>query len=160
MMHCPNCGNESSLDQKFCRKCGFNLEPVGRLVAGDPAIESVGPDKSEAERLLVRRMFRWLSAGCIVMLVGVILFIINKSFVHAGIFHALASLMLMGGLVVAAYGLFSTMIKGTYLPGKTSKGPRQLSQDHATKELPEERIPIPLPSVTERTTQLIGKDKS
>ena len=37
-MHCPSCGNESSIDQKFCRKCGFNLEPVGKLLAGGNAI--------------------------------------------------------------------------------------------------------------------------
>ena len=158
MMHCPSCGNESSLDQKFCRKCGFNLEPVGRLVAGEAATESVEPVKSEAERLLVRRMFRWLSWGCMVLLVGVILLIINKSFFHAGIFHALASLFLIGGLVVASYGVLSSIIKGTYLPGKTSQGPKQISQNRTTNELPEGRIPVPVPSVTERTTKLISED--
>ena len=155
-MHCPNCGHESSFEQKFCRQCGFNLEPVSKLVAGDGAIEPVAPDKSESERLLVRRMFRWLSWGCLVLLIGVVLLVLSKRGLPP-IFHLLASFFLLGGLTIATYGVLSSIIKGTYLP-KASKSPEQISQDRTTKELPEGGIPVPVPSVTERTTQLIGED--
>jgi len=156
-MHCPSCGHESSLEQKFCRQCGFNLEPVSKLVAGGRAIEPVEPDKSEAERLLVRRMFRWLSWGCIAILLGVVLLVLAKG-VLSPIFYLLASFFLLGGISIATYGLFSSIIKGTYLPGKASKSPEQIGQNRTTKELPEADIPVPVPSVTERTTQLIGED--
>lgn len=28
-MYCPNCGQSSGIEQRFCRKCGLNLEAVG-----------------------------------------------------------------------------------------------------------------------------------
>jgi hypothetical protein len=33
-MHCPNCGAQAPRDQKFCRKCGLNLEKVPELLLG------------------------------------------------------------------------------------------------------------------------------
>jgi hypothetical protein len=32
-MHCPNCGSEAPMEQKFCRSCGFGLGRVARLIA-------------------------------------------------------------------------------------------------------------------------------
>ena len=158
-MHCPGCGNESSLDQKFCRKCGFNLEPVSALITGETAIDQVKQEKSEHERRLVRRMFRWLSIGCLVLLLGVILVIFNKGFIHEPMFQSIASLLILGGVAVAFYGVVSSIMRGTYLPDKTSNSPQRLSENRTTNELPDARIPLPMPSVTERTTQLIGEDK-
>ena|SRR5262245_20061460 len=158
-MHCPSCGHESSLDQKFCRKCGFNLEPVSKLFTGETAIDHIEPDKSERERLLVRRMFRWISIGCLVLLFGVILLIINRGFIHEAMFQSIASLIILGGVSVAFYGLVSSIMRGTYSGVKASPGPQRLNETRTTNELPEARTPIPLPSVTERTTQLIGEDK-
>ena len=59
-MHCPNCGNESDLDQKFCRKCGFNLEPVSKLVAAGPYLETKS-EKLEGDQAILRRMYRWMN---------------------------------------------------------------------------------------------------
>src|SRR6185503_10148153 len=70
-MHCPGCGNESSLDQKFCRKCGFNLEPISKLLIADKEPDQVKLSKAERESLVVRHMFRWMSWGGIVLLIGV-----------------------------------------------------------------------------------------
>ena len=159
-MHCPSCSKESSLDQKFCRKCGFNLEPVAKLITGSDGSEEVGLEKNEHERRLVRRMFRLISLGCAVLLVGVILLLINKGFVHELMFQYLASFFLLGGAAIAAYGVLSSILRGTYLPGKSPKSPEQINQGPATKELPEGRDPAFVQSVTERTTQLIGEDAS
>ncbi len=46
-MHCPNCGNQSELDQKFCRKCGFNLEPVSKLIVNSPDADQLKLQKAE-----------------------------------------------------------------------------------------------------------------
>lgn len=154
-MHCPGCGGESSVDQKFCRKCGFNLEPIGQLVKGQ--VEKIATDRAEQESRLVRRMFRWITWGCLVLLFGVVLLVLNRGFIHAGLLTPLTSLLILGGVVIAMYGLLSTMIRGTYLPAKTSK-PDQIKPAKPTGELPEARIPAFIPSVTERTTQLIGEE--
>jgi hypothetical protein len=161
MMHCPSCGHESALDQKFCRKCGFNLEQVGKLVAGDSASAPVESDQGEAERKLVRCMFRWLSLGCVVLLIGVVLlYVVSRTVPPAPLLQFLASFFILGGIAIGGYGLFSSIIKGTYLSGKAAKNKPQIDQHRTTKELPEGRIPVPVPSVTERTTQLIGKDRN
>ena len=155
MMHCPSCGHESSLEQKFCRQCGFNLEPVSRLIVGGSDDDALS-DKRETERVLVRRMFRWISWGCLVLFAGIILLVFNKGFIHEPMFQSIATLFILAGVAMAGYGVLSSIVKGTYLPDKTSKGSGQISQDNATKELPEPRSPVPVPSVTERTTQLIS----
>jgi Na+/melibiose symporter-like transporter len=155
-MHCPSCGDESTIDQKFCRKCGFNLEPIAKLITSEPIAITV--DKNERERLVVRRMFQWMSRGGLVLLLGVVLLVINRGFVHAGAVQALASLIILAGCAMATYGLFSAMIKGTYLPGKTTgeKRPAKI-EGGTTKELPDARVPAPISSVTDRTTQLIDE---
>lgn len=158
-MHCPGCGHESSLDQKFCRKCGFNLEPVSKLITGQAGSEEIQTEKSEQERRLVRRMFRWISWGCLVLLFGVILLIFNRGFIHEALFQPLSSLLILGGVAMATYGVLSTVLKGTYLPGKTSTrtAAEPIEQAKATDELTEPRVPTFMPSVTDRTTQLIDE---
>ena len=37
-MYCPQCGTESSSDQRFCRSCGANLKVIGKAVALSEAI--------------------------------------------------------------------------------------------------------------------------
>src|SRR5215510_2721552 len=123
MMHCPSCGQESSLDQKFCRQCGFNLEPVSKLIAGGSDDDALAV-KREWERLLVRRMFRWLSWGCLVLFAGVIMLVFNKGFIHEPMFQSIATLFVLAGVAMAGYGVLSSISKGTYLPDKTSKGSR------------------------------------
>jgi hypothetical protein len=156
-MHCPSCGNQSSLEQKFCRQCGFNLEPVSKLIAGGGE-DRAAADKSEHERLLVRRMFRWLSWGCLILFGGIILLVFNKGFIHEQLFQTISTLFILTGVALATYGCLSSISKGTYLPGKTAKGVDEIDPGHATKELPDARIPTSAPSVTERTTQLIGEE--
>lgn len=153
-MHCPNCGQESSLEQKFCRQCGFNLEPVSKLIVGGRD-DDAPSDKREAERQLVRRMFRWISWGCLILFAGIILVVFNKGFIHEPMFQSIATLFILAGTALAGYGVLSSIVKGTYLPDKTANASTQIDHDNATKELPEPRIPVPVPSVTERTTQLI-----
>src|SRR4029453_18833790 len=81
-MHCPGCGTEAPVTQRFCRSCGFSLEKVPQLVA-EQLSESEEILKSEAAEKLQKRqqeIERWLSItgiGFIVlvalsMLVGLI----------------------------------------------------------------------------------------
>jgi len=62
-MHCPGCGTEAPVTQKFCRFCGFSLEKVPQLVA-EQLLESEETLTSKAAEKLQKRqqeIERWLS---------------------------------------------------------------------------------------------------
>jgi hypothetical protein len=63
-MHCPNCGIESDLEQKFCRSADFSLEPVSKLIlAGSTAADEPKTAKLERDKILMRRMVSWMMWG-------------------------------------------------------------------------------------------------
>jgi hypothetical protein len=162
-MHCPSCGNESSLDQKFCRKCGFNLEPVSKLVVQCPPAQEVQLDKHEQDKALTRRMFRIMGWGLVIVLIGVVLLVITRGFAPdrlVNLLGLLGSIFLLGGTAVAGYSIFDAIRESTKpaLPRARVTKDGEMSQAEITKQLLEERIPVPVPSVTERTTQLIASE--
>ena len=159
MIHCPSCGDESDLNQKFCRKCGFNLEPVSKLVAAGPNLETKS-EKLESDQAILRRMTRWMMWGCLVLLIGLVLLVTGKAFDVPKFLSPLASFLLIGGAAAAGYGVLAALRDGM-------ASPRRLPRAHevreelpvaTTNELANQNVPILPPSVTERTTQLIGKD--
>jgi len=151
-----HCGNESSLDQKFCRKCGFSLEPVSKLVLQDRGSEEL--DRAERQRLAAQRMFRWLSWGLLVMGLAVLMLVANKSFDFGKFFRLFASVVLLTGTGMALYGVIPKAGRGKSQPSnqRVNSSPIEIEKANTTRELAE-KSPVPVPSVTERTTQLIEK---
>jgi hypothetical protein len=160
-MHCPNCGDESPIDQKFCRKCGFDLAPVARLFAGDAPAEDIELTAKERDQILVKRMFRWISAGLIVLGFGLLMLIVGRSgLIDAGkIFGLASSVLMIIGIALAAYGLISSVTRSVTLSRKSgaAAGINEFTKAPTTRQLEHDRTPVPLPSVTERTTELINK---
>ena len=158
-MHCPSCGNESSLDQKFCRRCGFDLEPVGKLVVQGADPDSLKVEKAERENLIGRPMFHWLACGLVIMGVGLLMLVANTAIGLGHAFGVFTILFLLAGIGMAAYGVIAALGKGASLPRiKTVPATdSQLNKGQTTRELTDP-IPVPVPSVTERTTQLIGNN--
>jgi hypothetical protein len=161
-MHCPNCGNQSELEQKFCRKCGFNLEPVSKLIVNNPDADQLKLEKAEREKLALRRMVSWMMWGMLILLIGVVLIVINKQFQLDPLVKLLGTFLTLGGVSVTMYGLLDAMRGGKGRPksGAIDVGSHNIDTEEGfkadtTREL-EARLPVPLPSVTERTTQLIG----
>jgi zinc-ribbon domain len=169
-MHCPNCGNQSELDQNFCRKCGFNLEPVSKLILNSTDVDELKLEKAKREKIALRRMVSWMMRGMLIMLIGVVLIVVSKQY-NVNLFHLLplallGTLLTLGGVSVAMYGLLDTMRGGKAPPksGAIDVGSRKITSEEnvkadTTRDL-EERLPVPLPSVTERTTQLIGNQSN
>ena len=156
-MHCPNCGNESSLDQKFCRKCGFALAPIGELMRdGEQSAEVAKLNKAEREALMVRQMFRWISWGIIVLGLGVLMLVVDKSFDVGKAFKFVCTLVMLAGIGIATYGVISTMMRGGAATLKATEAKKDELRSPTTREL-EGPAPISIPSVTERTTELIGR---
>src|ERR1041384_5418174 len=147
-MHCPSCGKPATTDQQFCRACGMSLETVGKLVAkhtGSPAVAQAKLERGEAERAIVRSMFNWMIWGMLLVGIGVVMVVINKNFPIGYWFRLLSSLLVLGGMGIATGGVLNAVRRGTL--------PRSQPD---TNELPTSPIPAELPSVTERTTQLIA----
>jgi hypothetical protein len=159
-MHCPNCGKPTTSDQQFCRVCGMSLETIGKLVArhtGSPSVAQAKLDRAEAEKAVVRNMFNWMIWGMLLVGIGVVMIVVNKSFPIGDWFRLLSSLLVVGGMGVATGGVLNAIRRGT-LPSRREHD--QLAGSPDTNELPTNSIPAELPSVTERTTQLIAVDEA
>jgi predicted lipid-binding transport protein (Tim44 family) len=156
MIHCPSCGQESSLEQKFCRKCGFNLEPVSQLVASASGSETKLV-KHDDDRAILGRMVRWMMWGGLVLLIGLIMLVTGKAFDGIPKFLSpFASVLLIGGTAMMGYGVLAALREGAAPRTlRSSETGNQLSAS-STNELAD-GMPMPLPSVTERTTQLIER---
>jgi len=156
-MHCPGCGNESSLEQKFCRKCGFNLEPVSRLVVAAPD-SATKLEKLEGERAILRRMYRWMMWGFLILLIGVVMVVSGRAFDLPKFLGPLSSFLMVGGAAAAGYGVLAALRDGLVATKKLPRSTETRSElsSSQTSELQDNGIPESLPSVTERTTQLIG----
>lgn len=156
-MHCPNCAQPAAADQQFCRSCGMSLEAVSKLVA-EHSSELVEvqkkADKVALEAAIVRSMFNWITWGIIILGVGVFLLILDRSLSIGKGFSIFTSFLMLSGLGIATAGVLKAIKQGTTFA--TGRRDNQISGTPDTKSLPTNEIPDALPSVTERTTQLIG----
>jgi hypothetical protein len=157
-MHCPSCGNESDLDQKFCRKCGFNLAPVSKLMVNDVDTNKPELDKIERDKLLNQSMVRWMMWGMLAILIGAVFTIVGKQFAMDRIVTLIGSFFILSGVSIATYGVLNAIRVGASGSANTklraARKSLDLDKDQTTKQL-EGRVPVSVPSVTERTTQLI-----
>ena len=62
-MHCPSCGAETSVDQRFCRSCGMDLETVSKLVVAHSSPEALKLEKARSKRANQERMYQSFKLG-------------------------------------------------------------------------------------------------
>ena len=161
-MFCPNCGAKTSIEQKFCRACGLGLEKIALSVTEQLP---TGPD----EHLLSQkeRLERWGLAALSVFGVGllsIILYnIIYKMMITQG--NVIAGLAAVGFLIIAGCGLLAAILFAKAKEAEQAAGKRRIQQKDAaaiatpTKELLPEGHLEPVPSVTDRTTELLYVEK-
>jgi hypothetical protein len=162
-MYCPNCGNESSTEQRFCRSCGLGLEKIAQSV-----IEQL-PDKPNQSAAARKARLEWWGMAALsafgLGVLGLILFgVVYKMMITQGKFWA--GLGVFGLLALIACGLISVVLfaKANEVEQEGNKRQLQptktLSQGEKTTGLLPEAHPVPVPSVTERTTELLlAKEK-
>ena len=154
-MLCPNCGTKTKTEHKFCRRCGMNLEPVSRALAEHLSAGGVPTARAarEAERRARRRQTAGLLAGVGIVVLGLLTLSVmpGKGFKLIGVLVALV------GLLVALYAVLR--------PPRTvydaeDEAPAQPSLEGAatTGRLLHEQTAEHVPSVTERTTELLGAE--
>ena len=142
----------------------MSLEVVGKLVSrhsAEPEVVQKRIARAEAEQMAVRQLFNWIMWGMIVFGIGVVLLVVGKSgLVAMGAWIKLVSSCLMlGGIGIGAAGMLNAIRKGMQLP-TSRRATVELEGSVEQKSLPTNPIPDSLPSVTERTTQLISPEDS
>jgi hypothetical protein len=161
-MYCPNCGTKISLDQKFCRSCGLGLEKIAQSLGEQlPAKldENLQERKNKLEKLGVTALsiFGIGVLGYFLYMVGYKLMLSQGSI--------LAVLGVLGLLIILGCGILSVILfaKAKEVEEAATKRrllpPKDLPESAATAKLLSENRLEPLPSVTERTTELLFEER-
>lgn len=163
-MYCPNCGNQNSADQKFCRSCGLGLQKVAQT------LNEQLPTKRDVSLQQKKERFEKLGVAALSIFgAGVLIPILY------GIFYKLmwtqgkvaAGLGLLAAIIVMGCGLLSVILfaKANEVKETPAKPPLpdqpQLHAEPDTRELLEHSAPeTPVFSVADRTTELLPQKKT
>jgi hypothetical protein len=158
-MYCPNCATKTETDQNFCRACGLGLEKIAQ------SLTEQLPTKPN--RSLQQKKERFEKLGMAALSVfGLGIFILiayavgYKLIVSEG--DVLSALAFLGFIIMIACGLGSVVLfaKANEVGQEaTKRKPQELSSTESTKELLTEGHFEPVPSVTDRTTELLTVEK-
>ena len=162
-MYCPNCGNQNSADQKFCRSCGLGLQKVVQTLSEQRPTkfdESLQQKKERYEKLGVAALSIF-GAGIAIPILYEILY--TTMWTQGNIVKGLGMLAI---LLVLACGLVSAILFAMAHEVKeaAAKQPApdqpELRPPADTRELPEHSAPeTPAFSVVDRTTDLLPQKK-
>ena len=164
-MYCPNCGNQNSADQKFCRSCGLGLQKVAQTLSEQLPTRldlSLQQKKERFEKLGVAALSIFGAGVAIPILYS----IFYKMMWTQG--KVMAGLGLLALIIVLGCGLLSVILfaKANEVKETPAKRPLpdqpELHPQADTRELPEHSAPeTPVFSVVDRTTELLSqKDQS
>jgi zinc ribbon protein len=160
-MFCPNCGNKTSTEQKFCRSCGLALEKIA-LSLGEQL-----PERLDQSLVARQERLQKLGLGALgvfaVCILSFLLYAVGQKLLTSQ--GSLLTILAMVGLVIMlGCGLLSVILFARAEELKEQANKRQLQANAnelagSTKELlPEGRFE-PVPTVTERTTELLFREQ-
>ena len=152
-MTCPTCGLQTLPDQKFCRSCGASLQmttqPLAELAVSDVERTSSIGFKGEGQR--GNRLLLW---GFIMMFIGAAIGVLGKKLLHQDIVTVVGVLISLVGMFLAVYPYLSPSRPQKYVAGPHSR-PDDLTPSQPSKYLPQANNIGYIPSITERTTDLL-----
>lgn len=161
-MYCPNCGNQTSTEQNFCRSCGLSLEKIAESLAEQLPSQLDANKQNQKERIEKQGVIALsiFAAGILGLLLYLVvykvIFIQGRTLEGLGI---LAFLALISSGLVSVY-LFA---KANEI-GQKNKNRQINSSDEAlsppTSKLLREGYFEPMPTVTERTTDLLTVERN
>lgn len=147
-MNCPKCGLQAQPDQKFCRVCGTSLQITTQPLADlgrRPAV-SAHDEKQRVNKLTL--------LGFIIMFIGVAVGLTGKKLLHEEMLVVMGVLLTVVGMFLTAYSNVSPASRQKF-DSSPSSDPKVLSPATTDKYLPQERNIEYVPSITERTTNLL-----
>ena len=160
-MFCPNCGTKTETNQNFCRACGLGLEKIVL------SLSEQLPAKVERSLLEQKERFEKLGVAALsVFGLGLLSFIlysvVYKLMLSKG--DLLTGLAMLGFIIMVVCGLASVILfaKANEVGKGTAKHPFQqnlATGTETTKELLTEGHFEPIPTITERTTDLLVVEK-
>jgi hypothetical protein len=155
-MYCPNCGNQNSTDQKFCRSCGFGLQKVAQSLSEQLPTKldlTLQQKKERFEKMGVAALGIF-GAGLAVPVLYSIFY--TTMWTQGNVVKGLGMLAL---LLVLACGLMSAILFAKANDVKETSAdrplPRELANQHASELLSESLPQTPTFSVADRTTELL-----
>lgn len=162
-MYCPKCGAETSIEQKFCRTCGLGLAKIASELTEQLPFNPDDKTLSEKERL-ERIGVAALSVFGLGMFALFLYFIVYKMMMVQG--KVTAGLALIGLAIMMGSGLLSVILFAKAKEAEEAASKRKIQgaanvSPTPTKELLTEGNfePIPVSSVTDRTTELLFVEK-
>jgi len=157
-MYCPKCGKTNSTDQNFCRSCGLQLEKVMQSL-GEQLSSGTHAKTTAEKRRKLDKLIQIIAGGTVsIFVVSVIWGIIYSIIIVKGeVFAGLIFLIVILGLVLFA---LLALYRDSLLKRSTKRENEQpmLQANDTGKILSEGRLD-PLPSVTDRTTELLRTEK-
>jgi zinc-ribbon domain len=156
-MHCPNCGTEAPVGQKFCRVCGLSLDRFAQLLA------ELLPDVEDENVAQARQRLRQLEkVGKIAGVIGALailifftsvgIYVINTGNIGPGILLLVIGFSSIAALWLTTY--YNSLHKK--VSAQQPSQPAAPSAETTNKFLPEEQSQIAM-SVTEQTTARLGE---
>lgn len=157
--YCPNFGQATSTEQKFCCSCGLSLEKVAESVAEQRPATELSKHLKDRQRQ-TERLLPIILGSMFTIFVGAVLWaLVYKIIILKG--EVLEGVIFLALIVAAVIALLLVVYRESLLEAATK---RQLSQttsplsEPTGKLLPESDLE-PVPSVTERTTDLLFAEK-
>jgi hypothetical protein len=151
-MSCPKCGLQTLPDQKFCRSCGADLQMTTRPL---PALDSVSdqPGTPAIGSKTGGYRHRLTPIGFMIMFIGVAIGVVGKMLIHEEWVTVIGVLISLVGMVLTVYPYLSPSRRQKHESIVYSQP--EVSPRHPTTYLPHESGIEYVPSITERTTDLL-----
>jgi hypothetical protein len=149
-MNCPKCGLRAEPEQKFCRSCGESLQMITQRLQSTPVsqLESQAPIYTGEKTDRTNTLLSW---GMIILFLGAAIGVVGKKLMHDEVVTVI-------GVLVALAGMFLSVFPYVMLPPRSKHKASESelkAQSEPQKSLPQERPTEYVPSVAERTTDLL-----
>ena len=155
-MYCPNCGNQNTTEQKFCRKCGMNLEASAESLVRQTEGGEITPSDQRLE-FFGKVVFGGFGFAGMAIVGGLIYTLITR-FVLTGTsvaFGIALSFFLVFAMLALVYVILNEGRKEKTSKQRIPEREGGLPAKKNTAKLIEERHFESVPSVVDDTTELL-----